>query len=85
VPLTPRSSNPPPKKHGLLWYLFRGPGHFAVYIAYKFLRRGQVLGSGRRWNDPFIEVFYSLLIYQCLAPFAFILWLGLTEKAPNHA
>jgi hypothetical protein len=58
--------------------LFRGPGHFAVYIAYKFPRRGQVLGSGRRWNDPFIEVFCSLLIYLCLAPFALISWLVLT-------
>jgi hypothetical protein len=68
VRLTQRNSNLPPEKR-------RGHGRGVVWRGYKWPRKGDVLSSGRRWNDQIIEVFYTPVVYIIVAPLAFVFWL----------
>jgi hypothetical protein len=62
------NSNLPPER-------LRGRGRDVVWRAYKWLSTGDVLSSGRRWNDQIIEGFYTPLAYIIVAPLAFVFWL----------
>jgi hypothetical protein len=68
VRLTQRNSNLPPEKR-------RRRGRGVVWRAYKWSSIGDILSSGRSWNDQIIEVFYTPLIYLIVAHLAFVFWL----------
>ena len=59
----PYGSRPPPERRGPLWWIFNAPGHAYIWFKYHWPGRGQVQATWRRFNNPFVEILYSLTIY----------------------
>jgi len=62
----PYGSRPPPERRGRLWWIFQGPGHFMIWWRYHWPGHGRVQATWRRFNNPHVEMLYSVLFYAVL-------------------
>ena len=64
----------------IIWLLFFAPGAAIMWWEYMFPKRGQVYASGRRYQNRFIQVLYTIGFYVFLLLFASIIFTAPHKK-----